>query len=579
MPSDLAPKWEQSAKGRYQYELRALEQVVGDTLLVDADALKEGVLILEFEWPLEDRAVPLRAIFPDSYPRFRPRVNLLSDPSEYPKRHCSPLDGNLCLLGRDSRQWRNGWTLRHLLECQLEDALSGGGDEDPQGEPAEYWWNSLGGNGSYCLINSSWTLGDATSGKLRLLYKADTANGVPHIRAIVTEVRNANDAAILTWDGPIPDEFSGGKGLTIPWTYLDEAPLPDREGRTLLELADRHNVQSNHPVSRKLLGRWTGAFIYKMETGFQSEGLGWLFPYVFGPKQSFQKAKRGKGQPSVNVCVIPTLRGGESDLGTRVPAVRLLREKRVAIIGLGAVGAPVALELAKNGCRELHVLDCDIVEPGNSIRWPVGASAWGQGKGDSLRDFIHREYPWCRVTPHAHAIGGFEDNKPECGDKSVLGRILPNVDLIVDGTASYGVSTILSDECRKLGIPFVSLYASPPVKGGVVIRFAPQSGCPTCLEIAHTAGLIERAPGFDDEDGLQQPPGCAERTFTGASFDLQELSLEAVRLVMDTLTHPDEAAETVVHTLSLWVDGRRVPPDWRVDPLPKQDGCSCRTTP
>jgi hypothetical protein len=120
------------------------QDVVGDSLQVDEVALDKGVLILEFDWPLDGRSIPLRAIYPDSFPRLRPIVKLRGDTSTFPPRHCSPIDGNLCLLGRDSRQWRQKWTLRNLLESQLQSALTGGGEEDQQGEPAEYWWNHCG---------------------------------------------------------------------------------------------------------------------------------------------------------------------------------------------------------------------------------------------------------------------------------------------------------------------------------------------------------------------------------------------------------------------------------------------------
>jgi hypothetical protein len=182
------------------------------------------------------------------------------------------------------------------------------------------------------------------------------------------------------------------------------------------------------------------------------------------------------------------------------------------------------------------------------------------------------------VKEHTHAIGGFVDDRPEAGDDSVFKSILSDVDLVVDGTASYGISTILSDLCRAQGIPLVCLYASPPVEGGTVARFTPESGCPTCLEFAYHAGSIERPPGFGEERGLQQPPGCAERTFTGSSYDLQEFSLQAVRLVVETLGNPDECHESIVQSLSFLVNGRRSPPAWRVDPLPKAEGCSCAKT-
>lgn len=117
-----------------------------------------------------------------------------------------------------------------------------------------------------------------------------------------------------------------------------------------------------------------------MEVGFQVDGVGWLFPFLFGPKRVFRPAKPGKREQGPHITFLPTYRAGEADLSTRVPAVRILRDRKVAVVGVGAVGAPLAVELARIGCRKIHLLDYDVVEPGNSIRWPLGASAWGRGK-------------------------------------------------------------------------------------------------------------------------------------------------------------------------------------------------------
>ena len=559
--------------------MRALSEVVGASLRFDEVALGKGVLIVEFDWPLQQGAVPLRAIYPDSFPRLRPIVKLRGDRSTFPARHCSPVDGNLCLLGRDSRQWRQQWTLRQLLESQLQDALTDTGEEDQQGEPAEFWWNHYGRRGSYCLVDSSWTLGDATSGNLRLHYRLRKNDGVPEIQAAVTEISDAAGATIHRQSGAIPDDLATGKEFTIPWVYSDETILPDGQAQSISDLVKRFEKEPRYAeLSPSVTARWF-AVLYKMEVGFRQEGLGWLFVFMYGPKKVFRHAKPGQAAKGLTILFIPTLRAGTQDLGARVPAVGLLRDRTIVVAGLGALGAPLALELARNGAKKLHLLDHDIVEPGNSIRWPLGASAWGRGKAESLAAFIRREYPWTEVAEYPHAIGSIEEGRPESGDSEVFDAIMPDVDLVVDATASYGVSTALSDVCRAADVPLICLYASPPVEGGIVARFAPESGCPTCLEFAYGAETIIRSPGFgNDERGLQQPPGCAERTFTGASFDLQELSLQAMRLIVDTLERPDDSRESVVQTLSLVADGRRSLPNWRMDLLPKAAGCSCAKT-
>lgn len=488
------------------------------------------------------------------------------------------MDGNLCLLGRDTRQWRQQWTLATLLEKQLADALNDTGQEDEQGEPAEFWWNQYGLRGSYCLVDSSWTLDGATCGTLKVRYRLKKNGNIPEIWAVVTEVRDGYGAILHTWAGAIPPEIAAGSDeINIPWIYVDETILPNGGGEQIDNLMARFAAKPRHvEFTHTLIGRWFSV-VYKMELGFQREGLGWLFPFYFGPKKSFRPAKPGAQVQPPQITVLPTYRAGESDLGARVPAVGILRAKKIAVIGLGAVGAPLAVELARNGCSLLHLVDHDVVEPGNSIRWSLGTSAWGRSKTDSLPAFIRREYPWAEVKEHRHAVGNLDDEDPAKGDDNLFDAILPETDLVVDATASYGVSTILSDYCRARGIPLISLYASPPVEGGVVARFAPGGGCPTCLEFAYHAGAIQRAPGFTEDRGLQQPPGCAERTFTGASFDLQELSLQAARLIIETLENPEAAQESVVQTLSLTADGHPTPPAWRIDLLPKMDGCSCAT--
>ncbi|MET3524903.1 hypothetical protein ABID25_006774, partial [Mesorhizobium abyssinicae] len=91
------------------------------------------------------------------------------------------------------------------------------------------------------------------------------------------------------------------------------------------------------------------------------------------------------------------------------------------------------------------------------------------------------------------------------------------------------------------------------------------------------AGTIDRPPGIGDPQGLIQPPGCSEATFTGASFDLQELTLEAVRMAVGVLSGPQDFEVSLVHTLTLHNGLKRIPPAWKVDELRPSPGCGCLT--
>ena len=105
---------------------------------------------------------------------------------------------------------------------------------------------------------------------------------------------------------------------------------------------------------------------------------------------------------------------------------------------------------------------------------------------------------------------------------------------------------------RVRSLPLVVLFASPSVAGGAVSLFMPGGGCPVCLEWAWEDDpvVIAAPPGMFDEAELFQPPGCAERTFAGTSFDLQELSLQATRVVTGFFAGAALQSSSAVYTLT-----------------------------
>lgn len=583
LPAGDPPRWETHYQGRLRWELDALESV-GITPEIDNDRWNSGLLALTFDWPLDaTTTLRLKAVYPDSFPHMRPQVFLISGLDQLPVRHRGPMDNNLCLLGRNSSQWLPSWTLHKLLSEQLEDTVRGTGDEDPQGEPSEFWWNSLNRGGSFCLIDSAWDFGELREGTLLLKYINDGVKNeisagntrVPIIRAYVSQVRAMDDRVIHKWQGALPPDLAkADKNMRISWVRVDDTILPDP---SIVPQVD--TIRESHKVLRENIKfrRYQGdlmidsfAVIHRSELDFGVNGLGWVIFLLFCQRKDCDKNRK-------SVTTLPVLRAGPSDIGYRVPAVETLHDKSVLIVGTGAVGAPVAIELARNGCKILHLIEHDTVEPGNTIRWPLGFNAWGKTKLDALNEFLSREYPDTKVYLHPHYLGliGLTEAEAERSENGILGSVIVDVHLVIDGSASHGVTTLLADRCRDEGTPLISLFATPTLEGGVVVRYAEDGGCPNCLEYAWHDNNIPSPPGRDSEDSLVQPPGCAERTFIGAGYDLQELSLQAVRLSVDTLAE-EAANESVIQTLSFVdEDNNRCPPRWRIDPLPKHPKCQC----
>lgn len=572
----LLPTWERRFPGRQQWELDRLDACATG---LSHHLRVNGLWEVEFGWLLPDgTAVQLKATYPDTFPFTRPLVQLIGGLEHRPSRHVAPIDGTICLLGRASNQWHAGLTLAALLQEKLEDALRGTGTEDPQGEPADYWWNGLGQSGSYCLIDSAWLLGEAISGELILRVVVGKAAGdLPPIHAVVEEVRASDGTVLAQWNSVLPPALAASPHtIRVPWARLAAAVLPSNSvGAQLGALRTAHLPGGGNPQN---LGNGLSvrpfAFAHPIELAQGIHGLGWTIGGDWGHPKTFRpKALRTPGVRRTNLTLLPVMRAGLTDLGIRVPAVGLLRDKRVAIFGLGAIGAPVAVELARNGCRTLHLVEGDVVEPGNTVRWPLGASAWGQYKVAALGGFLSAEYPGTSVVPYQQMLGS-SNARP---DDDVMKAILAEVDLVIDATAAWGVTQMLDERCREHRIPLLQMFATPTLEGGAVVRFAGDGGCLVCLEHAWHHRDIARPPGALKDEVLEQPPGCAERTFAGASYDLGEVSLQAVRLAIETLSQ-DGPPVSLIHTLRL-VDasGRRAPPIWRVDALTKHPNCSCRS--
>jgi len=458
-------------------------------------------------------------------------------------------------------------TAAQLLAEQLTDALDGSQNEDRQGEPDEFWWNTMCGlKRSFCLFDSDWDTGDIDAGFLSLRYSAK-GGASPFFKAAVSEVQDRDRKSLFAADPNSYAWMRKPKTLKIPWIRLEERFFPNDVINQVNALLARDSWPKK-PSTEQFATGFSGqmfAVQYQSELQFQSDGTAWMIGLSHGPKRAFKNGAR-----PIVFNTIPTFRSGPSDIGARSNAFTVLNGKNIAIFGVGALGGPLALEVAKNGCAQLNLIDDDIVEPGNSIRWPLGTSAWGEKKVDALSNHISSNYGWCTSHPCDLGIGRINSEKSENG---ILTKIISEADLIVDATASSGVTALLYDFSAQYDKTLISLWATPSLEGGAVVKYVPKKGCPICLEHHFYEGSIVEPAGTGKETGLIQPPGCSERTFSGSSFDLGEITLEAMRLIVATLREAN--AESAIKTVSIASDPSQNLPSWQFQPFSNHKNCSC----
>jgi hypothetical protein len=149
-----------------------------------------------------------------------------------------------------------------------------------------------------------------------------------------------------------------------------------------------------------------------------------------------------------------------------------------------------------------------------------------------LARLIEKNWPYTTVSTCENRLG----TEVTPVELERLQEWLDGADLIYDATAELGVQYYLSEVARKCEIPYVCLWTRQGIWGGLVARIDPRHtrGCWLCLQHALDAGDIP-GPPFDPA-GRIQPLGCADPTFSGSSFDLNQLAAAGVRMAVSALT-------------------------------------------
>ena len=549
----MVPWWDR-IEGRLNYELDALRQA-GVEVTIDDDArTREKLIKLRLTLP-EGRWLTrtLIAVFPDTYPYTRPEV---SAPDLSLDHHQNPLHKNLCLLGRASANWRTTDTLASILETQLPllaasvtDAVRPDEDvEEQQGEPVTTYLAYA--RGSVVFVDSGWKL------------PPDIRHGVFHVRllddrgvcAVVQSVGAANGVELAKGPFVIDD----GQVVRGAWVRLDAPVVSNDPGAWM------HAFETVHPLAKlelKKRPRFIG-FVFPEELGYRTRGDGWVF--VALEHQPGRFAGR----------LVRAARAGADDLAARFPQFRDLQRRRIAVFGLGCVGAPSLLEFARAGVGELRCADPDLVDVGTTVRWPFGVDAAGWPKAMVLKEFLRREYPWVNVRSFEHRVGSVLQ---ESRDAQVLSEMFSEVDLVYDATAELGIQHLLSDLARERGIPYICISGTPGGNSGIVARMRHDgpSGCWTCFQHAMTDGRIELPPLI--AGGEIQPQGCANVTFVGANYDFMEVALQGVRLAVATLLGRENRREDYRWDVAVLrnrdEDGQRIEPRWTVYPLERDPKC------
>ena len=151
-----------------------------------------------------------------------------------------------------------------------------------------------------------------------------------------------------------------------------------------------------------------------------------------------------------------------------------LSGKRVAIVGVGGLGALSAEILARLGVGELALFDYDRVEEANLNRLVYRTDQVGEMKVEAIREHLRAANPDVRVTSYPFDV---TDGK---GLEALLEEI-PKDDLVLGCVDSFAVRLFLNAKCVADRVPFIDGGASEDgVNGSVQVVIAGKTACYRC---------------------------------------------------------------------------------------------------
>jgi molybdopterin/thiamine biosynthesis adenylyltransferase len=208
-------------------------------------------------------------------------------------------------------------------------------------------------------------------------------------------------------------------------------------------------------------------------------------------------ALSGRGA-SVEATVLQDGPNDEQSLMLRAgPDAAKLRERSVAIFGLGALGGHAAACIASSGVGRLRLVDSDQILPGNVVRHVVGHNAVGVPKVHAVKVRIGEHAPWANVDAVL--------DQPRTPSR--IRELISDVDLVVDASGSEAATGSIAAMAALEGKPLVS---GGLFRGGAIGRVQRQ-GMAGDVALAERAGnqRYRLIPAGSEEELIEPAVGCS----------------------------------------------------------------------
>lgn len=152
-----------------------------------------------------------------------------------------------------------------------------------------------------------------------------------------------------------------------------------------------------------------------------------------------------------------------------IDAQQKLASSRVLMIGMGGLGCPAAMSLARAGLGSLRIVDCDTVDESNLQRQTLfNKPDIGQPKVLAAKNTLSQINPWIEIDAIQDRVTA--DNLP---------LLLNNIDLVLDGSDNFATRDAVNQACVDAKVPLLSAAAIG--FEGQMTLILPEHACYRCL--------------------------------------------------------------------------------------------------
>lgn len=207
----------------------------------------------------------------------------------------------------------------------------------------------------------------------------------------------------------------------------------------------------------------------------------------------------------------------------------VLAAKRVAIVGVGAVGAQVADLLVRSGVGAVALVDADRVRPGNCIRHLVGLDDVGRSKVDAVAD---------RLTAHGIDASNVERIAEHATSVDMIEGLFDTYDLVIDATGNGPATALVLTAGRVLQRDAFSVCLQ---RGGTVARI---DRVPLPAGEDHAEATPSGGPAAEGREG-----GCGDPVSPTPPWACTVAAALGAAVAADILTGRNQYPASVIEVL------------------------------